>query len=65
MTEFKSEMWKKKTYLAAVKLKDQLDLITVDSLVDNLGRDPALGGIGLPCPRTDIVVLRHWGGVSR
>jgi hypothetical protein len=55
------------SYLAIFQVKDERDLVAVHRLLGNLGRNPALGDIGLPGPRPDIIALRHWArfvGVS-
>ena len=46
-------------YLAILKLEDERGLGASHGLADDLGRNPALGGIRLPRSRADIVVLCH------
>jgi hypothetical protein len=48
-------------YLAILELEDQLDLVAGNLLVDYLRGDPALGGVGLPCPRARLENVRHVG----
>ncbi len=50
------------TYLAIFQLEDQLDLVSSNLLVGQLGGDPALGGVWLPCPGADIIDVCHSGG---
>lgn len=54
------------TYRAILELEGEDHLGAVDLLVNHLGGDPALGGVGLPGPRPDIVRLRHvaWMGAA-
>lgn len=47
------------SYLFIFELELQHHLVAIDGLLDNLGSHPALGGIGLPSSRPDIVALRH------
>ena len=52
-------------YLAILKLEDKRSLGAGHGLADDLGSNPALGGIRLPRSRADIVVLCHlemWKG---
>jgi hypothetical protein len=49
-------------YLAILQLEDQLHLVALDLLVDDLGGDPAVGGVGLPCPGAVLVDVCHGGG---
>lgn len=48
-------------YLSILEAEDKLDLVTIDYLLLDLGRNPALGGIGLPGLGADIVRGRHGG----
>jgi hypothetical protein len=48
------------TYVAIFQLELEEDFGPVYQLLNNLGRNPALGGVGLPCSRADIIALRHW-----
>ena len=51
-------------YLAILELELQDHLGALDCFLDDLGSNPALGGIGLPCSCADIVGFRHdgrWG----
>ena len=49
-------------YLAILELEDQLHLVALDLLVDDLGGDPAVGGVWLPCPGAVLVDVCHVGG---
>ena len=49
------------TDLSVGQLEDQLDLVTIDNLLLDLGGNPALGGIGLPGLGADIVGRCHGG----
>ncbi|KAJ8611350.1 hypothetical protein MRB53_038020 [Persea americana] len=49
------------TDLAVRKPEDKLNLVTRDDPVLDLGRNPSLLHVRLPCPRPDIVELRHAG----
>ena len=51
------------THLAVLQLEDQLDLVAVDLLLRDLRGHPALGRVGLPCPRPNVVDVRHAGCV--
>jgi hypothetical protein len=48
------------TYVAIFQLEFKQDFGPVYQLLNDLGRNPALGGVGLPCSRADIIALRHW-----
>lgn len=50
-------------YLAILQSEDQRDLVAVDILAGDLRGDPALGRVGLPGLGTDIVGMRHGGGI--
>jgi hypothetical protein len=52
------------TYLAIFEREDQSDFVSVDTFLGDLTGDPALGGIGLPAPRADGILMRHGGGVG-
>jgi hypothetical protein len=47
-------------YLAIFELELEHDFGPVYRLLDDLGRDPALGCVGLPRSRADIIALGHW-----
>ncbi len=49
------------TYLAILELELQDHLGALDGLPDHLGGHPALGSVGLPCPRADVVCFCHGG----
>jgi hypothetical protein len=49
-------------YLAILKLEHQLHLVALDLLLDDLRGDPAVGGVGLPCPGAVLVDVCHVGG---
>jgi hypothetical protein len=49
-------------YLAILELEDQRHLVAGNLLVDDLGGDPAVGRVGLPCPRARLVDVCHVGG---
>jgi hypothetical protein len=49
-------------YLAILKLEDQLHLVALDLLLDDLGGDPAVGDVWLPCPGAVLVDVCHDGG---
>lgn len=49
------------TYLAILELEDERGLTAVDGLADELRGYPALGSIGLPGSRANIVSGRHGG----
>jgi len=44
-------------YLSVGQLKDQLDLVPINKLLLDLGGNPSLCGIRLPCPSADIVAV--------
>ena len=43
-------------YLAIVELEDKGHLVAIDGFLDDLGGNPALCGIGLPCSGADIII---------
>jgi hypothetical protein len=49
-------------YLAILELKHQRHLVALDLLVDDLGGDPAVGRVRLPCPGAVLVDVCHDGG---
>jgi hypothetical protein len=49
------------SYFAVRQPKDQLDFVAIYVLLLDLGGHPALGGIWLPCPRTDFIQMGHGG----
>jgi hypothetical protein len=49
-------------YLAILKLEDQLHLVALDLLLDDLGGDPAVGDVWLPCPGAVLVDVCHGSG---
>jgi hypothetical protein len=49
-------------YLAILKLEHQLHLVALDLLLNDLGGNPAVGWVGLPCPGAVLVDVCHVGG---
>lgn len=49
------------THLAILELEDQLYFVPRNLLLRDLRGDPALGRVWLPCPRADVVDVRHGG----
>jgi hypothetical protein len=47
------------TYLAIFDIEDQLHFVALYLLVCDRRGHPALGDIGLPCPRADLENVRH------